>query len=56
VTPLEIRIKKEKCDALEALYKRKDANPWPDYDKDPEGFMARARDFIDQAQAIYPNA
>jgi len=55
MTPLEIQIKKEKCDALEALYRRKDADPWPDYASDPEGFMTRAREFLDQAKAIYPD-
>ncbi len=56
MTKTEIQIAKEKVDALDALYKRMDADPWPSYEADPDEFMARARQFIDQAQAIYPNA
>ncbi len=56
MTALEIQIAKEKSDALAALFRRKDADPWPEYEKDPEEFMERARQLIDAARLIYPNA
>jgi hypothetical protein len=52
----EIQIAKEKSDALDALYRRMDANPWPKYDDNPKRFMELAREFLDAAKAIYPNA
>ncbi len=45
-----------KSDALAALFARMDTLGWPKYQDDPELCMARARQFLDAAKAIYPNA
>ncbi len=52
----EIEKQIEQSDALEALFRRMDRLGWPTYEQDPELCMARAREFLDGAKAIYPNA
>ncbi len=56
MTLLEIQIAREKSEALAALFRQRDKNPWPEYKDDPEKFMERARELIDAARLIYPNA
>jgi hypothetical protein len=43
-------------DRLAALFRRMDKLGWPKYEDDPELCMARARQFLDAAKVIYPNA
>ncbi len=45
-----------KSDALAALFRRMEKFGWPTYEQDPELCMARAREFLDAARIIYPNA
>ncbi len=56
MTLLEIQIAREKSEALEALYRYRDAHPWPKYEDNPELFMERALEFLDAAARIYPRA
>jgi len=51
----EIESEIQKSDALAALFRRMDKLGWPKYEDDPELCMARAREFLDGAKAIYPN-
>ncbi len=52
----QIEAEIEQSDALAALFRRMDRLGWPTYEQDPELCMARAREFLDGAKAIYPNA
>ncbi len=52
----EIDREIEKSEALSALFIRMEWLGWPTYEQDPELCMARAREFLDAARIIYPNA
>ncbi len=52
----EIDKQIEQSEALSALFGRMAKLGWPKYEDDPELCMARAREFLDGAKAIYPNA
>jgi hypothetical protein len=52
----EIDEEIKRSDALAALFQRMHKLGWPKYEDDPELCMARVREFLDGAKAIYPNA
>ncbi len=46
----------EEDTALLNLYRAMRDKGWPKYEDDPEVCMERAREFLDAARIIYPNA